>query len=338
MTARPPSPEDSPRGSPRPSQRSNSNKNEVEFVEVVEKKPTTLDKMEEWSVKHASAIWANLQTGNLWQRMLKNTIASTIAIIIALIPAIIGVYGKATYLAVITTVFGHPGRRFGMMAEALILTILGTLFGAAWSVLGVYLSSLVYNYNIPAAYTIKGVFLTLAVLCHGFLRSHTPRLFLGVLLMLIVVVVTLTSPAQAVTVGLVTAILYPILTAVGILLIVNVTVFPEFSSSFLGITTIETLSQTVSTLRDANSYFVAILDPNNETIGKQIGDNPDGEAEKSNPEPEKPPKISLFHRLIKAVKSLRSKPLTEEPFDPARTTEEERSGEEPSAPESETAC
>ncbi|OBT41288.1 hypothetical protein VE00_08429 [Pseudogymnoascus sp. WSF 3629] len=333
MTARPPSPEDSPRGSPRPSQRSNSNKNEVEFVEVVEKKPTTLDKMEEWSVKHASAIWANLQTGNLWQRMLKNTIASTIAIIIALIPAIIGVYGKATYLAVITTVFGHPGRRFGMMTEALILTILGTLFGTAWSVLGVYLSSLVYNYNIPAAYTIKGVFLTLAVLCHGFLRSHTPRLFLGVLLMLIVVVVTLTSPAQAVTVGLVTAILYPILTAVGILLIVNVTVFPEFSSSFLGITTIETLSQTVSTLRDANSYFVAILGPNNETIGKQIGDNPDGEAEKSNPEPEEPPKISLFHRLIKAVKSLRSKPLTEEPFDPARTTEEERSGEEPSAPE-----
>ncbi|OBT85499.1 hypothetical protein VE02_07339 [Pseudogymnoascus sp. 03VT05] len=332
MTALPTSPEAAPRGSPRPSQRSNSNKNGAEHDEVVEKKPTTLDKVEDWAVKHASAIWANMQTGNLWQRMLKNTIASTIAIIIALIPAVIAVYGKATYLAVITTVFGHPGRRFGMMAEALILTILGTLFGAAWSVLGVYLSSLVYPYNVPAAFTIKGVFLTLAVLFHGYLRSHTPRLFLGVLLMLIVVVVTLTSPSTTVTVGLATAILYPILTAVGILLIVNVAVFPEFSSSFLGITTIETLSQTVSTLRDANSYFVAILDPNNETIGKQGGDNPDEEAEKSDQEPEAP-KESLFHRLFKAVKSLRSKPLTEEHFNPTKTTEEERAGEEPSTPE-----
>ncbi|ELR08619.1 hypothetical protein VC83_02248 [Pseudogymnoascus destructans] len=330
--ARPPSPEAAPRGSPRPSQRPNSNKNEAEPDKAVEKKPTTLDKVGEWSAKHASAIWANLQTGNLWQRMLKNTIASTIAIIIALIPAVIGVYGKATYLAVITTVFGHPGRRFGMMAEALILTILGTLFGAAWSVLGVYLSSLVYHYNIPAAFTIKGVFLTLAVLFHGYLRSHTPRLFLGVLLMLIVVVVTLTNPATAVTVGLVTAILYPILSAVGILLIVNVTVFPEFSSSFLGITTIETLSQTVSTLRDANSYFVAILEPNNETIVKQDGGSYEEEAETSDQELEAP-KESLFHRLLKAAKSLRSKPLKEEPFDPAKTAEGERSGEEPSAAE-----
>ncbi|KFY22617.1 hypothetical protein V493_06465 [Pseudogymnoascus sp. VKM F-4281 (FW-2241)] len=332
MAARPSSPEASPRGSPRPIQHSNSNTTAAEPDESTEKKPTSLDKAEEWFAKHASAIWDNMQTGNLWQRMLKNTIASTIAIIIALIPAVIAVYGKATYLAVITTVFGHPGRRFGMMAEALILTIIGTLFGAAWSILGIYLSSLVYDYNSPAAYTIKGIFLSLAVLFHGFLRSHTPRLFLGVLLMLIVVVVTLTNPATAVSIKLVTSIIYPIFTAVGILLIVNVTVFPEFSSSFLGITTIETLSQTVNTLRDANNYFVAILDPNNETIGKQAGNTFGGESEKSNPEPE-PPKGSLFHRLIKAVKSLRSKVSAQEPKDSAKTTEEDHSGEEPSTPE-----
>ncbi|KFY65709.1 hypothetical protein V496_02370 [Pseudogymnoascus sp. VKM F-4515 (FW-2607)] len=333
MTARSPSPEAAPRGSPTPSQHSNSNKSDTGPEESGEKKPTTLDRVEEWTAKHTSAIWDNMQTGNLWQRMLKNTIASTIAIIIALIPAVIAVYGKATYLAVITTVFGHPGRRFGMMAEALILTTLGTIFGAAWSVLGVYLSSLVYAYNTPAAYTIKGIFLTLAVLFHGYLRSHTPRLFLGVLLMLIVVVVTLTNPATAVSVGLVTGILYPILTAVGILLIVNVTIFPEFSSSFLGITTIETLSQTVNTLRDANSYFVAILDPDNEAIGKQDGNNSDGQAERSDAEPESPPKGSLFHRLFKAVKSLHSKASTQGPRDPVETTEEDHSGEEPATPE-----
>ncbi|KFY03051.1 hypothetical protein O988_01722 [Pseudogymnoascus sp. VKM F-3808] len=333
MTARPSSPGAAPpRGSPSPSHLSNaSNKEKPEPSESAEKKPTTWDKVEAWSVKHATTIWDNLQTANLWQRMLKNTVASTIAIIIALIPAIIAIYGKATYLAVITTVFGHPGRRFGQMAEALILTLLGTLFGAAWSVLGVYLSSLVYHSNSPAAFTIKGVFLALAVLFHGYLRSHTPRLFLGVLLMLIVVVVTLTNPATAVSVGLVTAILYPILTAVAILLIVNVTVFPEFSSSFLGITTIETLSQTVNTLRDANSYFVSILDPNNETIGKQDGNNSDGEAEKTDAEPEEPPKESLFHKLCEALTSLRPKTSMHEPKGLPKPREEE-DGEEPSTP------
>jgi len=29
------------------------------------------------------------------------------------------VYGKAAYLAAIVTVFGHPGRRFGMMVRTL---------------------------------------------------------------------------------------------------------------------------------------------------------------------------------------------------------------------------
>jgi hypothetical protein len=112
---------------------------------------------------------------------------------------------------------------------------------------------------------------------------------------------------------------------VGILLIVNVAIFPEFSSSFLGITTIETLSQTVNTLRDANSYFVSIFDPDNETIGKQNGENSEVEAD---PEPE-PPKASLFRRLFKSLRSKLSAPK-----DPAKATEEEQPEEEPSTPES----
>jgi Flp pilus assembly protein TadB len=63
--------------------------------------------------------------------MFKCTLATTITVIIALIPAVVQVYGPAAYLAPITTVFGHPGRRFGMMAEALVLTLAGTLYTRA---------------------------------------------------------------------------------------------------------------------------------------------------------------------------------------------------------------
>ena len=212
---------------------------------MMAKPKLTPKKIQEWVQKRADAIWTNLQTNHLWHRMLKNTLATTITVILALIPAVVRVYGKAAYLAPITTVFGHPGRRFGMMAEALVLAVCGTLLGIGWSIFGLYLSSLVYHTNSPAAYTIRGLFLVVALMLHGFLRSHTPRLFIFVLLLVIVSVVSLTSVATEVTRTSVTQLLYPILTAAGILLLVNTCVFPEFSSSFLGISTIETLGDTV---------------------------------------------------------------------------------------------
>ncbi|CCD46394.1 hypothetical protein BofuT4_P119440.1 [Botrytis cinerea T4] len=212
---------------------------------------------EEWAERRARAIWTNMQTNNLWQRMLKNTLATTICIILAIIPQVVAVFGKAAYLAPMTSVFGHPGRRFGMMAEALILALSGTMLGVAWSMLALYLSSLIYDSNPQAAFTIRGIFLAIALFFHGVLRSHTPRLFLMVLLLVIVCVVSMTSTATAVTTLSVTQLVYPIVTAIAVLLAVNTLVFPEFSSSFLGITTIETLGETVGALRDAGRYFIA---------------------------------------------------------------------------------
>lgn len=143
-----------------------------------------------------------------------------------------------------------------MMAEALILALAGTLLGVAWSMFGIYLSSLVHERNPPAGYAIRGIFLAIALLFHGFIRSATPRLFILVLLLVIVSVVSLTSTAVAVTSNLTTQILYPILMAAGVILLVNVCVFPEFSSSFLGQSTIETLDDTAHALENVGHYFI----------------------------------------------------------------------------------
>ena len=174
---------------------------------------------------------------------------------ICLIPGSKATIGKAAYLAATTTVFGHPGRRFGQLVEALILALLGTLLGLAWSLLGLYLSSLTVAAHPPSAYAIRGVFLAVALLIHGFFRSYAPRLFLGLVLLIIVSVVTLLSTAKQVTQVGATQILYPILMAAAIILVVNLSVFPEFSSSFLGQVTIETLDDTAKVLNDAGLYF-----------------------------------------------------------------------------------
>jgi len=175
---------------------------------------------------------------------------------IVLIPGSKKAIGKAAYLGAIATVFGHPGRRFGQLVEALILVVSGTALGVAWSIFGVYLGSLVIDKYPPAAYAIRGFFLAVVVLVHGFLRSRTPRLFLFVLLMIIVSVVTLTSTAKVVTPLSATQILYPILLAAGCIILINLCIFPEFSSRFLGQMTIDTLNETAKVLDDAGHYFV----------------------------------------------------------------------------------
>ena len=144
------------------------------------------------------------------------------------------------------------------MAEALVLALCGTLLGVAWSTLGIFLGSLIFPGNPPAAYAIRGVFLAIAMMLHGFLRSRTPRLFIFVLLLIIVSVVSLTSTATAVTSVLATQILYPILIAAGVILLVNLSIFPESSSSFLGHVTIDTLNDTATALEDAGRYFTYI--------------------------------------------------------------------------------
>ena len=206
--------------------------------------------------KRAAEILEHLGKNNLWKRILKNVFATTLLVSISLIPGSRATIGSAAYLGAIVTVFGHPGRRFGQMAEALILVLSGTILGVAWSLLGIYLASLVIKEDPPAAYAIRAIFLAVVVLLHGYLRSKTPRLFVFVLLLVIVSVVSLTSTTKAVTSITATNILYPILIAAGCLTLVNVCIFPEFSSRYLGQTTLDTLNDVFKALEDAGSYFV----------------------------------------------------------------------------------
>ncbi|KAL9019386.1 MAG: hypothetical protein Q9185_003372 [Variospora sp. 1 TL-2023] len=218
-------------------------------------------RVQKYGTKRTGEIVENLGKNRLWQRQLKNILATTILVSICLIPKCSAVLGRAAYLGAITTVFAHPGRRFGELIETLILVVFGTTLGLSWSLLGLYLSSLVIQHNPPAAYSIRGIFLACALLFHGFLRSRAPRLLVFVLLVVIVSVVSLTSVTTTVTAVSATQIAYPILVALGVVLVVNLSVFPEFSAGFLGDTTIGTLHDTAEALGNAGHYFTEVSPP-----------------------------------------------------------------------------
>lgn len=142
------------------------------------------------------------------------------------------------------------------MIEALVLGLIGIAVGTGWATLGTYLGSLCYRSNPSVTMWIRAIFLTIAMLVHGYIRSATPRLFVMVLLMAVPVVIGLTSTSFYISGTFVTKFLYPMMTAIAILLIVNILIFPEFGATGLGLTTVETLQRTITILNDATDLFV----------------------------------------------------------------------------------
>ncbi|KAI1820746.1 hypothetical protein F4861DRAFT_521815 [Xylaria intraflava] len=203
------------------------------------------------------AVAKNLRKSSVWQPILKNVLANTIAIILAVIPSVVRVYGTSTYLGAMVAAFGQPGQRFGKMVETLFLIALGTLLGLGWGNLGLYLSSLVYADNVSAAWAIRGIFFTAAVILHGVLRSSAPRLFQLILFFALINLTVLTSAAKVVTLSAFTTVVYPIFSAIGVVVLVNVTILPQFSSSFLGTCTIEALTKTIESFQKAGDWFMS---------------------------------------------------------------------------------
>ncbi|KAI0196112.1 hypothetical protein EV127DRAFT_122887 [Xylaria flabelliformis] len=199
---------------------------------------------------------ANLRKSSVWQPLIKNVLSTTITIIIGVIPAIVRVYGKSTYFGAMTSIFGQAGQRFGTMIETLSLIALGTLFGLGWGNLGLFLSNLVHDDNIHATYAIRAIFFALAVVIHGVLRSLAPRLFQFVFFFILVNLTILTSSTGAVSLSVFKTVVYPIFTAIGVVILVNIVVFPQFSSGFLGTSTIETLSEAIDSFQAAGVWFL----------------------------------------------------------------------------------
>ncbi|KAJ4138276.1 hypothetical protein NW768_002097 [Fusarium equiseti] len=190
------------------------------------------------------------------RRVLKCSIASTAAVIAVMTPQAVAVLGPVTFLAPMATVFAHPGQRMGPMIEALIYVLAGTAFGLGWSILGLYLSSLIVDENRKAAYAIRGIFLALAAIFHGYFRSSKPRIFLVLAFLLIDCLVVLLGSRERVSLPVLTNIAYPTLIGVGMSVITNLAIFPEPSSNFLGGAAVSALQETNETLGKAVEWFL----------------------------------------------------------------------------------
>ncbi|KAG5928810.1 hypothetical protein E4U42_007995 [Claviceps africana] len=198
-------------------------------------------------------VWGDWQTNALWQRIVKYSLAGVIAVSLAILPRF---KTYSTFLTPMVVVFAHPGQRMGIMVEALLMIIFGFLLGLSWSLLGSFLAGLVQETNPVAACSIRTFFLLACVVLHGLVRSSSPRLTNFVLFLLIAALLTTIRTPSAAGTSLYVTEFMPVLMGGGVLVFANLAVFPELSSSYLGTSTIHTLSATMDTLTRATHWFI----------------------------------------------------------------------------------
>lgn len=130
----------------------------------------------------AIVLWVDTETNDLWKQIIKCSIASIGSVVAVMTPQAAAVLGPSTFLAPMATVFAHPGQRLGPMIETLLMMLLGTLFGLAWSIVALRLSMLAtaQTTHETAHNAICAVFFTMAAFFHGYVRSASPRMFLFV--------------------------------------------------------------------------------------------------------------------------------------------------------------
>ncbi|KAF3196374.1 hypothetical protein TWF106_004981 [Orbilia oligospora] len=164
-----------------------------------------VDKGREWFKQ----LKAELKKDRLWQHILKCSIATECALIICLIPAVALGYGPAVFLGAIVSVFGHPGRNLGAMLETIVFALVGALVGTGWVTFASYVSDLIYRNNAENAHAFRAIILVVSLLVHGYLRSKIPKIFVGVLLFLLTVIIQMTTPNFQFSAKVATTFLYP---------------------------------------------------------------------------------------------------------------------------------
>jgi uncharacterized membrane protein YgaE (UPF0421/DUF939 family) len=170
-------------------------------------------------------------------------------------------------------VIAHPGRRLGTMIETVFLCSSGILLGNGHALLGRYLAQravgsnsdlpdkllLVEDYNgYRAGLGILVVFEVIMLFVHGWLRSISHKFFPMAFQFFLVVHFAFTSNISTEAIVIFKSFTIPFFIGMGLSLACNLLLFPEFGSSYLGKSMIQTFNELHNTLDSTVQFFISI--------------------------------------------------------------------------------
>ncbi|ROT34848.1 hypothetical protein SODALDRAFT_317301 [Sodiomyces alkalinus F11] len=146
--------------------------------------PAAFDKTPPLSIRHffpkqrrqLKSVFFKVTTTNAGIRLLKAFLGFFAAYILCLVPQVRQWLGRYSYIMVISTIINHPARPFGAQLDGTVSTILGTVAGLGWGVLGLLLA---YS-SLAARAGFAGIlvlFFSILLAGAAFLRSYFSRFF-----------------------------------------------------------------------------------------------------------------------------------------------------------------
>ncbi|KAM0286742.1 hypothetical protein ACHAQH_000762 [Verticillium albo-atrum] len=122
------------------------------------------------------SVFFKVMTTRSGVRLFKAFIAFFIAYCLCLVPQVRDWLGRYNYIMVVSVIINHPARPLGPQLDGTILTILGTISGLGWGVIGLILS-----YSTVDARTgygaILALFFSIFIACVAYIRAYWTRFY-----------------------------------------------------------------------------------------------------------------------------------------------------------------
>ncbi|KAM0331666.1 hypothetical protein ACHAQA_003345 [Verticillium albo-atrum] len=122
------------------------------------------------------SVFLKVMTTRSGVRLFKAFLAFFIAYCLCLVPQVREWLGRYNYIMVVSVIINHPARPMGPQLDGTILTILGTISGLGWGVIGLILS-----YSTVDARTgygaILALFFSIFIACVAYIRAYWTRFY-----------------------------------------------------------------------------------------------------------------------------------------------------------------
>lgn len=213
----------------------------------------------------------------LAQRIFKATVNSTMAFILCLFPKVRHRLGNSPAMLPLISVIVHPGRRISGTIHGSLYCITGLIIGLAYSIFGRYLGQKclgsywktmseeqIYKTHYrryESALGIMAMFEVGMLFIHGWCRSVNPHYF-GIVFPFFLVVHFVFMASLTETNGVIAdSFATPFYLGIAMSILFNLTLFPEFGSTYLGNSIVDTLNDFQRLIDHSVNYFTSINDP-----------------------------------------------------------------------------
>lgn len=212
-------------------------------------------------------------TGVQAKRIIKASVSTSICFILVLINPVDTKLSSTAYLCAMVTVSLHPGRRLGAMIQTFCFSLIGIGIALGYTSLAHYTGNLIYKHtgSLQNSLGLFTMFEIIMLAFVGYVRSMSARLFPMVFIIFLIVHFSFMIKEPFSLARLNYSYSIPILTAMAVNLTVNIILFPEFGSTYIGNTITSALHQMQTCLYETTTFFTTVDKKDTKVLSSELG-------------------------------------------------------------------